>query len=194
MNENLKTFLKFRNQSFEEIIKLANKQLLTEFEKKLFTALCTCSYNLAEHYFNSSKLPLHNLKKITNFDLAIKGWVFLNVIELESFLKDCEITPEVKNIVDVSEKKIIEDFGKIFSGEDIDKYITTTLNSIKNLNGSAKSLEKFWVGELFMFISLISNNEVDTNVLSNKESILGIIKIVEEINIKNIESKIKILF
>lgn len=193
MDENLKVFLSFRGQGHEEVVKLLQKHLISSNEKNILISFCVNAYNSAENYFKSEDLPLKSLKKIDDFDVIMRAWIFLNILELDSFLTDCKTTEELKSILDVSEEKLVKDFGVMFGGKDIDSYISSSLRLLRELKSDSPTLEDYWHSQLVIFMSII-DERIAGEVISKPKGKKATMDLVQRINTENLIKRISILF
>ena len=187
MNQNIKTFIKFRDQSFAEIIELAKKHKLTHFEKNAFTAFVVGAVHAAETYFSLDQLPFKNIKHIEDFDVAMQAYVFLCLVELREFFRVSENKKEFKDAMDVSKEKFIQDFCKVFGGEDIEKYSKQTLAFFDEIEGEMGDPRDLWYNQAIYFGKLFSSNELNFEKLTeeNLATKLGLSTTTQQVQIEN---------
>ncbi len=169
MNLNIQSFIKFRDQSFSEIVESARKHEITHFEKNAFTAFVVGAAHAAETYLALDQFPFKNIKKVEDFDIVIQAYIFLCLVELREFFRLSKNKKEFQDAMDVSKEKLIEDFCKIFGGEDIKKYTEQTLKFFDETEDEMGDPRDLWYNQTIYFGKLLSNDEINFEKLTEDD-------------------------
>jgi hypothetical protein len=177
----------FRNQSFEELIKLANNHSITHKEKNLFTAICTNAKKSIDTVWD--KFSITKDISENDFDWLMKLYTFVCLLELQDVFSHVKngVDDKIKEIIDVNQERATKDFALVIGGEDVAKYSKLAMNEISSLNEKAKDFEEYKilrVAHIFKFFqdggaTIPSGLDIDSQKLADdlyKENLLSLIK------------------
>ena len=196
MNHNIKAFFKFRDQSFTEIVELTRKHEITHFEKNAFTSFVVSAAHTAETYFSLDNLPFNKIKHIEDFNIAMQAYALLCLVELYEFFTIAQNKKEIQNKMDVSKEELIEDFGKVLGGENIDNHIKNMLTAFDGILNETKDRRDLWYNQAIYFGKLLSNNDMEFEKLieENIATELDLSMTTQHVRVENAKTLQKIIF
>ena len=128
-----------------------------------------------------------DIAKIEDFDTVMQAYVFLCLAELREFFRVSENKKEFNEVVDVTKEKMINDFCRIFGGDDIEKYARKTLTFFDEIEGEMNDPRDLWYNQAIYFGKLLSSDKIDFAKLTeeNLGTKLGLSLTTQEVQIEN---------
>lgn len=168
-------FIGFRNNSFEEIIKLNQEGGLSDKEKLLLVSVCENATNEINEFIKESRA--NKSLDENDFDWSMKLYVFV-CMQVFFDIFDCiekADNPHIAALQDIDKQGVVGKMKKIFGGADINLYIDRVYGAIEENSKEAKTYEEFLVGRSHVIFEMFEESGVkmDINELS-KEKILSI--------------------
>ncbi len=141
MNEQEETslqsmFASLTLQALNDINALKELEKISEFEEKAFSSFCRAANITAQSYlkaYRESEYIPYKIMEIDNIDTIFNAYIFLCATELDLFFRRAGNKAEIRDVMDVSRDKLINDFAEVFGGEEISKYFNKTLESFADI-------------------------------------------------------------
>jgi len=164
MLENI--FIDFRNQSFEEMIKLSHGGFISSKEGLIFRTVFENSVNLIISFIKELKANKPMEEK--DFDWTMLLYVRVCVQELHDILDQIKKTDDIniKDTLDVDEQNIIDYLKKILGGKDIDNVVDKTFTQIDFLTKELNNYNEFVVGRTYIIFNMLKENIVNIENIS----------------------------
>jgi len=179
-------FIGFRNQSFEEIIKLVRSHKISHKEKFLFRVVCENSVNTILSIIDD--FSAQNDLTENDFDWLMKTYTASCIRELydifDNVKRESSNSKIIKNTIDVDFSKAIEHLKTVIGGEDINKYFDSTLEFIKSSDKDTKNFDEFLLGRTACTFIMLKENNVKLDLIP-PEQLLKIAQNNYDNSIKN---------
>ena len=170
----IKIFNNLYNRTLFKINETAKKGDITNFEEKAFISFCASANITAKTYLSSEQLPYEKIDKVEEESNIFDAYLFLCVAELHDFFERLKNKKEINEIIDTSKEKIIKDFAKILSNEELKDKFEEKLNilldvfddKIRETNGDQRDL---WYGQSIIFGNKLSNGKINFEDLMEED-------------------------
>ena len=141
MNEQEETslqsmFASLTLQALNDINALKELEKISEFEEKAFSSFCRAANITAQSYLRAyceSEYIPYKIMEVGNIDTIFNAYIFLCATELDLFFRRAGSKAEIRDVMDVSRNKLINNFSEVFEGKDIAQYFNQTLESFADI-------------------------------------------------------------
>ena len=161
-------FIGFRNNSFDETIKLNLDGSVSSKEKLLLRAVFENASNIINSFI--SELDANKEISENDFDWAMLLYVSVCAQEIYDILDRIEKTDDIriKNTLDVGRQDLINHLKKIFGGKDID-YLDKIFNRIESMEKESSNYNEFVVGRTLIIYTMLVENKTHIEKISSEK-------------------------
>ncbi|MBU1164775.1 hypothetical protein KKA15_04410 [Patescibacteria group bacterium] len=165
--QELKKQIEFINKSISEsVFEFAKKKFITRFEELAFYLILDTTKEIANAYIELCKyepLPLIDIKD------SADCFILLCADELYEFIRIVDYNKELKKLIDVSEKKFIQDFATCFDNQrQSEVYFLDRIQFYRKTEKDGIDPRDRWYSLGVLFIDKIYDNNLNFEEILNK--------------------------